>query len=521
VAAHLLRLRLDLLLGAFRPSARRLWRSIAGLVAVIAVVSALAWAILRLREAPAEVVGAVTVIAGSAVTLGFLLAPLVVRIEDPLDPRRFRVLGLPPVPLTATLFVAGFVSVSALALIVLGACLVVLWRAQGVPTALAIAGVVTGLVTCALAGKVGLLLSSRIFPQRRSRELTGVALVVLLVVIVPLAALFASLEWEGRVPAAIAAAVQALSLSPLGAAWAIPGAGAAAASVDMGLAVAIAVATAVVLAGVWGLLVHRVLTTIERPASPRDHAGLGWFALMPGTPAGAIAARSLVYWLRDPRYLVNVVIIPIGSVAAALPLLVVGVPLPLVALLPPPLMALFYGWLAHNDLAYDSTALWMHISSGVRGAADRSGRLLPVTLIAVPLLAIAIPVAVALHGRAFVLPMLTGVCAALLLTGFGLSSISSAVAPYPVSGPGDSPFQQPQRTGGGLAQGVVLFGAIALSAPTFWWAWQALTVDPTAAMTALWGGLAIGAVVLIIGIAVGGIAFTRRSGRLMEFAEAT
>ena len=38
---------------------------------------------------------------------------------------------------------------------------------------------------------------------------------------------------------------------------------------------------------------------------------------------------------------------------------------------------------------------------------------------------------------------------------------------------------------------------------------------------ALWGGVGIGLTVLLIGIGIGSLAFRRRGGRLMEFAEST
>lgn len=214
-------------------------------------------------------------------------------------------------------------------------------------------------------------------------------------------------------------------------------------------------------------------------------------------------------------------IVPIAAVVTVIPLLLVGVPIEIVALVPVPLMAVFFGWLAHNDLAYDSTALWMHLAAAVRGSSDRAGRLVPVILVAVPVLAVSIPVAIMLQGRWAVLPAMVGVCASLFLCGLGLSSISSALAPYPVSRPGDSPFQQPQRTGGGLAQGIVLIGAIILSLPALYWSWLTLTTDVAYAWTAMWGGIAIGLAVLLIGIFGGGFAFDRRGSRLMEFAEST
>jgi ABC-2 type transport system permease protein len=218
-----------------------------------------------------------------------------------------------------------------------------------------------------------------------------------------------------------------------------------------------------------------------------------------------------------------VLVIPIAAALTTVPLLVAGVPLQIVALVPVPLIALFLGWLPHNDLAYDSTAIWMHIASGVRGVSDRVGRLVPVLLIGIPLLAVAIPIAVSIHGRWALLPAMVGVCASLYLTGLGLSSISSVAAPYAASRPGESPFQQPQRTGAGgaIAQTAVMLGAVALSAPVLWQAWLALTSDIDAAIVALWAGLGIGVVVLILGIAIGSLVFQRRGGRLMEFAEST
>ncbi|MGZ8804849.1 MAG: hypothetical protein ACXWZG_06065, partial [Microbacterium sp.] len=357
--------------------------------------------------------------------------------------------------------------------------------------------------------------------ERRSRELSGLFVLAILVVVVPVGVFFASLEWGGRVPTQLAEAVNALAVTPIGAAWAFPG---RVAQGGLGAAtptLLIALGTLIGLGLIWLLLVRRLLSSTEPPVSVRERGGLGWFAVAPGTPSGAVSARSLVYWLRDRRYLVNIIVIPIAAAITTVPLLIAGVPPEIVALVPVPIVALFLGWLPHNDLAYDSTAVWMHIASGVRGASDRIGRLVPVLLIGIPLLAVLVPVSISLHGRWALLPAMVGICASLFLSGLGLSSISSVVSPYAVSRPGESPFQQPQRTGAGgaISQSLVMLGAIALSAPALWWGWLALNGDVESATMALWGGLAIGVAVLIIGVAVGSAVFDRRGGRLMEFAE--
>jgi ABC-2 type transport system permease protein len=493
-----------------------------GLLLLAAAVAAACWALLSLADARVRVVFAVTVLGGAAVTLGFALAPVLASVSDPLDPRRFAILGIAPTPLAAALLAAGLVSVPIFALTAVGASAGVLWAEQGAPVAATVLGVILAVVTGALLARVSTALTSLFLRQRRSRELSGLFILALLVVVVPVGVFLASLEWRGTVPSQLEEAIEALAVTPLGAAWAYPGLVATGAE-SAPLALMIALLTALALGGLWFWLVRVLLTTAERPTSVRERGGLGWFAVAPGTPGGAVSARSLLYWLGDRRYIVNLLVVPVAAGLTVVPLLVAGVPPEIVALVPVPLAALFLGWLPHNDLAYDSTAVWMHIASGVRGASDRIGRLVPVLLIGVPVLAIAVPIAVSLHGRWAVLPAMTGLCAVLFLSGLGLSSISSATWPYAVTRPGDSPFQQPQRTGSGgaLAQAFVMLGALALSAPAAWWGWLSLGGDEEAATLALWGGLAIGGATALIGIAIGAAVFERRGSRIMEFAEAS
>ena len=521
MAAHVLRLRIALLLGTLRGDAGHVVRVVGAFLLLIAATCAACWGLLTLRDASTEEALAVTVLGGSAVTLGFALAPLFGAVEDPLDPRRFALFGLPRGRLAFVLVVAGLISVPILVLVAVVVCAAIVWADHGVPVAVAIASGVLGVLTCALLARVCMALASLFLRERRSRELSGVFVLVVLVVVVPVGVFLASLEWQGSVPAQLLEAVDALALTPFGAAWALPGL--VASGGDAWLPAVIAVATVVVLGLLWAWAVKRLLTTTERPGTGRERGGLGWFGVAPGTPGGAIAARSLVYWFGDRRYVVNGLVIPFAAVITVVPLLIAGVPPELVALVPVPFAALFLGWLPHDYLAYDSTAVLMHIASGVRGVSDRVGRLVPVLLVGVPLLAVAIPVATSLHGRWAMLPALAGVCAALFLSGLGLSSIASVVAPYAVSRPGESPFQQPQRTSasGAISQGLVMLGALVISAPVLWLGWLALRGNTDAATTALWGGLAIGLGVLVVGIGIGSIVFERRGGRLMEFAEST
>src|SRR5690606_30038652 len=122
-------------------------------------------------------------------------------------------------------------------------------------------------------------------------------------------------------------------------------------------------------------------------------------------------------------------------------------------------------------------------SPAASGIPDRIGRLVPLLLFAVPILAISIALTLSVVGRWSLLPMFIGVCTSLLLCGMGLSSIASVISPYAVSRPGDSPFQQPQRgvSRGALGQAGTLVGSLVLSLPTILLGWRAL-VDPLASV---------------------------------------
>ncbi len=519
MVAHVLRLRLAMLVGAVRGDRRHVIRTVVWSVALLAATALAVIAAAGLAEGDRVTTAVVTVLAGSAVTLAFAVAPIVTGAVDPLDPRRFAVVGPEPRPLAAALLAAGVLSVPVLVVLALAVSLAVAWTAHGASPVGVVASIVLGVATCVLLARVCMAVGALVLRPRRSRELAGVYLVALLVVVVPVGVFLGSLEWRGAVPSQLVSAAEILAWTPFGAAWGIalaPSTGAAWGSL------LVAVATIALLAVSWFALVRVLLTTTPRPTAVREQGGLGWFAVLPGTPAGAVAARSLSYWLRDRRYLVNIVVVPVAAVLTTLPLLLAGVPLEIAALVPVPIMALFFGWLPHNDLAYDSTAVWMHIASGMRGLSDRLGRLVPVLLVGMPILALSIPFAVAAHGRWAMLPALVGVCAALFLSGLGLSSIASVVAPYAVSRPGDSPFQQPQRTGSGgvVAQGAVMVGAVLAAGPALWFAWEALTSDADDSAAALWAGVGAGTIVLVAGVAIGAAVFERRSTALMEFAEA-
>ncbi|MFJ6679147.1 hypothetical protein ACIQLK_08460 [Microbacterium sp. NPDC091382] len=515
MVAHVFRLRLALLVGSLNARPGVLVRRLAAFGVLAVAVAAVCVALLRLDRVPDVEAATLTVVGGSVLIAGFLLVPLFAGADDPLDPRRFISTGVQPRTVAWAVAAVSAFGIPGLAVTAIAVAMAVAASERGTPVGQTVLGAVLLVVTAVLSARCAMAVSAVALRDRRSPQLTGLMVTAAGVVVVPVAAFAFSLEWSGGLPSQLTEAAQVLALTPFGAAPAI----AVRTGGDLVVSLLVAVGTIVLLGAVWYLLVQLMMTSTERPVPVRERRGLGWFAVMPGLPGGAVAARSILYWFGDARYLANVIVVPIASVLIVTPLVIVGVPLPVVALIPPPILALFLGWLVHNDLAYDSTGVWLHISAGVRGVADRVGRLVPILMIGIPLLALVITGSIWVHGRWAVLPALVGVCVSLFGAGLGIGSIASVAAPYAVSRPGEGPFEQPQRTGGGMAQAVVLFGAILLSAPALWWGWLSLNGDEDAAWTSFWSGSGVGIGVLVVGVAVGGALFERRTGRIMEFAE--
>ncbi len=120
-----------MMLGALRGDRRDVIRRIIGVVVLIAATVIAARSASGMADADTLTVAVVTVLAGSAVTLGFAVGPPVTASVDPLDPRRFAVVGPEPRPLAGALLLAGFLSVPVLVVLVLGISLAISWGAHG------------------------------------------------------------------------------------------------------------------------------------------------------------------------------------------------------------------------------------------------------------------------------------------------------------------------------------------------------------------------------------------------------
>jgi ABC-2 type transport system permease protein len=520
VVAQILRLKLVLMVNAFRRSPFQIVGLLFGLAYGIGSAIFLAAALFALRFFDVDVAQSAVTVFGAIVIVVFACLPLILGIEDVLDPRRFSLYGISTTLLSGSIALASLLSVSAIFIGILAVAQVSTWARGTAPVTYAIIGAVLLVTTCVLSARISTTIASFLLSSRRSRDITTIVGILLLLLSVPLLFGLSSVDWAADGLAVLNGISDVVGWTPLGAAWSAPAEAAAGASDAAIGKIVIAFAWVVILAVVWRALVAKVLITPQRQARARTYTGLGWFDRLPATPRGVIAARSLTYWTRDARYLTNLVVIPIVPLVMIAVLTVGGVPLNLLALLPIPVMCLFLSWVIHNDVAFDNTAIWLHLASSTSGSDDRVGRMAPVLGLGSGIIIVGSVISAAAYHDWSVLPSVIGVSASLLFTGLGLSSVTSAAFPYPAVRPGDNPFAQPQAGGSaaGVIQGLSFFGIVLLAVPALIAGGLGLVYGGVWPYVSLVVGLAVGAAALFGGVKLGARVYDRRGPKLLAAA---
>jgi ABC-2 type transport system permease protein len=520
VVAQFLGLKLRLLGNLFRRSPWQVFGMVVGLLYGLGAAFAAIVGLVALRLVDVELARSGVVVAGSLVVLGFLLVPLVFGADDTIDPRKFSLFGIPTTRLAIGLAATAFVGVPALVIALIAGAQVVTWSRSAPAIGFALASAVLILVTCILGARVTTTTATLLLATRRAREATGLIALVVLSALSPLIAMMVTVDWEYRGFAVLHAIADVAQWTPLGAAWAAP---AHAAAGELGAAsgaLAIAIGFVVVLALAWRWLVAALLVSPERMSRERAYTGLGWFARVPGTPAGVIAARSLSYWGRDVRYRAALVVVPIVPAVMVGALSIAGVPLHYLVLLPVPIMCFFLAWsTVHNDVAFDNTAVWLHVAADTDGRADRLGRIVPPLALGLIVILIGTPLSAWGFGSADVVPSVLGTSLCILLVGLGLSSVISAAFPYPAVHPGDSPLAQPQSSASGASwvQALSLLAVLVIAAPTVAFAVLGIAFGGGWHVAALILGIATGVAALWGGIRLGGRVFEARGPELLAF----
>jgi len=489
--------------------------------AVLVVVALVGIAVLAAAaaEATAELRGAGFVALGSLVVAGFWFLPLVFRIDDGMPLRAFAAYDIPTAKLAAALLLTRIISIPAVLLLVLLAVEAAAWTHRGATaTVVAILAAVLILLTCLLGSQVASAIAGG---QISWRNAGGVAVLLATAAAAPLAAALAAVDWAATGVTVLRRIAAALEWTPFGVAWGAPAAAAAGDAGGAWARLGVALGVVGILAVVWYAFVRRAESTAEAAPKERQVADLGVFDAMPPTAGGVVAARSIVYWMRDPRYAVPVLILPLVPLVIAVAFWLAGMPAAIIAWTCVPLVCLLLGWSVHNDIATDGTAFWLHVVTGIRGRADRWGRIVPPLVIGA---AVAVGgsflTAWLMHDRPMALPLIA-LSACTLLVGLGVGSAASAIAPYPTVAPGDGPFAQPQGLRGGesVKQTLSLLVAVLLCAPTAALVLIGVLGAPSAFGAAVVVGFATGVVVLVGGIELGALVLSRRAPEILAFTQ--
>ncbi|MFJ7750687.1 transporter [Arthrobacter sp. NPDC097144] len=517
MVAHLLRLKLTLLRNSLRRSPWQIVGIVLGALYGLFVLTGLFAGLFFLSTTDQELARTAIVLVGAAAVLGWALIPvLATGVDLTLDPARFVTFTVPLPKLLAGLAIGGLIGIpGAVTLLAALASAAVWWRS---PAAVA-AGVVSALIavfTCVIAARVTVAASTSLSSSRRFKDISGLVAIIPLVLLGPLIAGIAS--GVSSASDYLPSLARTVSWTPLGAVWAVPADLALGQTGSAAAKLGIAVVFMGLLAWAWKVLLVRALVTPPHNAGARRKGGkLGFFGVFPGTPTGAVAARALTYWIRDPRYGASLLIIPLLVVVLLFLNRTDGEPV--LPLFLGPLVAFLLAYGLSADVAYDNTAFTLHVSTGVSGAADRAGRVLACAVFAVPVVLIASVLPCLLLGRAELLPVVLGVSLGMLLSGFGLSSVVSARYTYNVPLPGENAFKTPPGSGARtfLVQGLGMTAQLVIVLPVLALALAAvLTGSALLSWLTLAAGLLLGAGLLLAGIRIGGRWMDRRGPELLQ-----
>ncbi|WP_206192467.1 hypothetical protein [Scrofimicrobium canadense] len=447
-------------------------------LSIIAYIYGLIWiGVIAIGLATAGLAGAQAMplllpLAGSLYTLGWIVVPVVLASQEgTLDPIKLTPYVSNSSRLALALIIVGGVGVGGVYFLLVQIGAIVGWAGIGGGLGLwsAILGAVLGsLVALVWFKALGTWLGRRKATKTSAKDRAGLIIGVLfLVVFIPsiylLPDLLENLDlsfWLSLLPY--------LKWTPFGAPWFLP---AAAVENDWTQFAVLILISAVTIALGWWLMramlgpamvgkaakitpaiedaLRAGRTQVDPTATQTEHVRAGevpqylslvdmWQRLGISGPTAAVAARTQIYWLKDSRLSVQSL--------SSLTLIIVAVIMdksmayfPGMSFFFVILAAFVLGRVLGTLLQYDSTAFWLHVSTGIRGAHDRLGRFLGSAIFMVPALLVATVVFGILVGMAPGNIALLAVASLLVFScGATATSIIGSQWVYPVQPPGTS-----------------------------------------------------------------------------------
>ena len=256
--------------------------------------------------------------------------------------------------------------------------------------------------------------------------------------------------------------------------------------------------------------------------------GIGLFAAVPDNTVGAIIARIVSVMRRDMRQLFLLImplfmlVVPTASVTGSVGFKGLADGLGVSCWLM--YAALMIGMVVGNNIAYDGTAFTMHAIIGVKGIRDRLAHAIVWSLIcAVYFALLGVGFYVFLFLVANIQQSVSSVMLQTLLpigvafASIGIGSVSSCIAMYPVASI-EKPFSRPQGSAG--ARSLAPIGFTLLAAVCMIPSIAAAIAFVAINMNLLWIASILsvinGAIVLVVGVILGGKVMDKRMIRIVE-----
>lgn len=523
MVATLLRIRFRVLGNTLSRHPWQLVGFIFGALWAVGAVGLIALGLFFLGDLGLEVTRLVLIAGGALLTLGWVVAPVVAAgIDTTLDPSRLATFPLTTGRMMVALTAAGLTGIPGLATVLGGLASLVAWWRWPIALAAAVVCVPLGILICVIASRAFAAIAQGLTGGRRIREVVGMLTFIVLILAGPIIAGIGGLVRAAAGPSddlsALSGVLETVSWTPLAAAWSAPGDLASGAPLVAGAKILIAVATIAVLWLIWFRSLSASLIAPPARGGRKVAAGkLGWFGRLPTGGTGASWARSLTYWIHDPRYLRQLISVPL------VPVLIVfwarGDTTNTFIAFSATFVAFVLGIVPYADVSYDGTAFGTIVATGVRGRADRLGRMLGAATIGLPLVVVTAVVTIAFTGDWHLAPAIVGSAVGMLLTAYGVCAVSSAYLIVPVPAAGDNPFKRVPGATFSIFLGFLGVWVLAavLAAPEIILAiMAAVTGDAIYGWIALAVGIVLGAVFFVLGIRIGGNILDRMAPDLLQ-----
>lgn len=409
-------------------------------------------------------------------TLGWIVIPLVFASqEQTLEPLRLTPYVSYSRKLAASLVAVGAVGAAGIYFLIIQLGALIGWAlyAGWAGFLWSLLGSVVGTTLALVCAKaLGTWFGRRKGSSSSRKEKTGMILGILFLLVLIPAMYLAPMILEGLNTNFLLVIVSYLQWTPFGAPWALPES--ATAGLWGAVAIQLAISVVTIAAGWWLMLkalkpamfgspspisaeAEQAITEgrhlidpeadthavdlLAAGSSPRYLPGVDtWQRLGLSGPSAAVAERTRIYWFRDSR-LVFQLVTPIMMAIVAIVVTISDS-----AVFNNASWMLFIGSFALGAVAgtllqYDSTAFWVHVSTGIRGFQDRLGRILPTAIISLAIILVA-TIIYGVGTRASVGTIAYLFCGGVLVftaCAAGATLIGSQWI-YPVQPPGTSPM---------------------------------------------------------------------------------